>query len=167
MSDDHNHDHGKRDNKGQIPQRQLGTALRSFFDHVTSHDEEGVHAALCMVANAVPQNPDAPTEIGGVPMVGMHICSFGAGDPDVLAQIMVAAIDNLIKETPGFEESWRNALRAKRLQSMLSQVLDVMQQAKEQAAEAKGMEAAKPTVDALIEKLKGNPGAVPGPDTKQ
>lgn len=25
----------------------------------------------------------------------------------------------------------------------------------------------KPAVDALIEKLKGNPGAVPGPDTKQ
>ena len=30
-----------------------------------------------------------------------------------------------------------------------------------------GMEAAKPAVDALIEKLKNNPGAVPGPDTKQ
>jgi hypothetical protein len=29
------------------------------------------------------------------------------------------------------------------------------------------MEAAKPAVDALIEKLKGNPGAVPSPDTKQ
>ena len=42
-----------------------------------------------------------------------------------------------------------------------------MQQAKEQAAEAKGMEAAKPAVDALIEKLKNNPGAVPGPETKQ
>lgn len=48
-------DHGKRNNnKEQIPQRKLGTALRSFFDHVTSHDEEGVHAALCMVANAAP-----------------------------------------------------------------------------------------------------------------
>ena len=34
-----------------VPQRGLGTVLRSFFDHVTSHDEEGVHAALCMVAN--------------------------------------------------------------------------------------------------------------------
>lgn len=160
-------DHGKRDNKGQIPQRQLGTALRSFFDHVTSHDEEGVHAAMCIVANAAPQDPDAPTEVNGVPVVGMHICNFGAGDPDALAQMMIMAIDAMIEEVPGFEKAWGDALRAKRLQSMISQVLGVVQQAKEQAAEAKGMEAAKPAADALIEKLKNNPGAVPGPDTKQ
>ena len=154
-------------NKEQIPQRELGTALRDFFDHVTSHDEEGVHAALCMVANAVPQDPDAPTEINGVPVVGMHICNFGAGNPDALAQMMVMAIDKLIRDIPDFAKAWEDALRAKRLQSMISQVLGVVQQAKEQAAEAKGMEAAKPEVDALIEKLKGNPGAVPGPETKQ
>ena len=157
-------DHGKRNNKGQIPQRKLGTALRSFFDHVTSHDEEGVHAALCMVANAAPAEPGAPEQINGVPV---HICNFGAGDPDTLAQMVIVAIDTMIEEIPGFTEAWENALRAKRLQSMISQVLNVVQQAKEQAAEAKGMEAAKPAVDALIEKLKGNPGAVPGPDTKQ
>ena len=154
-------------NKGQIPQRKLGTALRSFFDHVTSHDEEGVHAALCMVANAAPQDTNAPTEINGVPVVGMHICNFGAGDPDALAQMMVMAIDTMGEEVPGFEEAWIDALRAKRLQSLITGVLGAVQQAKEQAAEAKGMEAAKPAVDALIEKLKGNPGAVPGPDTKQ
>jgi hypothetical protein len=154
MSNDHNH-------KEQIPQRKLGTALRSFFDHVTSHDEEGVHAALCMVANA------ASAESDGEPTVGMHICNFGAGDPDALAQMVVVAIDTMIEEVPGFTKAWEDALRAKRLQSMISQVLGVVQQAKEQAAEAKGMEAAKPAVDALIEKLKGNPGAVPGPDTKQ
>lgn len=160
-------DHGKRNNKEQIPQRKLGTALRSFFDHVTSHDEEGVHAALCMVANAAPQDPNAPTEINDVPVVGMHICNFGAGDPDALAQMMIMAIDTMVEEVPGFAKAWEDALRAKRLQSMISQVLGVVQQAKEQAAEAKGMEAAKPAVDALIEKLKNNPGAVPGPDTKQ
>ena len=147
--------------KEQIPQRELGTALRSFFDHVTSHDEEGVHAALCMVANADSAESD------GKPTVGMHICNFGAGNPDVLAQMVVVAIDTMIEEVPGFEQAWTTALRAKRLQTMISQVLDVVQQAKEQVAEAKGMEAAKPAVDALIEKLKGNPGAVPGPDTKQ
>lgn len=154
MSDDHNH-------KEQIPQRKLGTALRSFFDHVTSHDEEGVHAALCMVANA------ASAESDGEPTVGMHICSFGAGDPDALAQMMVVAIDTMVEEVPGFTKAWEDALHTKCLQSMINQVLSVVQQAKEQAAEAKGMEAAKPAVDALIEKLKGNPGAVPGPDTKQ
>ena len=154
-------------NKQQIPQRKLGTALRSFFDHVTSHDEEGVHAALCMVANAAPAEAGASTQVNGVPVVPMHICSFGAGDPDALAQMMVMAIDTMIEDVPGFEKAWTDALRAKRLQSMISQVLGVVQQAKEQAAEAKGMEAAKPAVDALIEKLKGNPGTVPGPDTKQ
>ena len=148
-----------------VPQRKLGTALRDFFDHVTSHDEEGVHAAVCMVANAIEGR--SPTEVNGVPVVPMHICNFGAGDPDALAQMMIMAIDTMIEEVPGFEKAWGDALRAKRLQSMISQVLGVVQQAKEQAAEAKGMEAAKPAVDALIEKLKGNPGAVPGPDTKQ
>lgn len=146
-------------NKQQIPQRKLGTALRSFFDHVTSHDEEGVHAALCLVVNAAPQDSNAPTNA--------HVCSFGAGDPDVLAQVLVAAIDNMVKEVPGFREAFQDALHAKRLQSMIDQVLGAVQQAKEQTAEAKGMEAAKPAVDALIEKLKGNPGAVPGPETKQ
>ena len=153
--------------KKQIPQRKLGTALRSFFDHVTSHDEEGVHAALCMIANAAPQDPNAPTEINGVPVVGMHICNFGAGDPDALAQMVIMAIDTMIEEVPGFAKAWEDAIRAKCLQSMINQVMDVVQQAKEQAAEAKGMEAVKPEVDALIEKLKGNPGAVPSPDTKQ
>lgn len=146
------HDHGKRNNKQQIPQRKLGTALRNFFEHVTSHDEEGVHAALCMVANAAPAEP-------GVPVVPMHICNFGAGDPDALAQMMVMAIDTMVEEVPGFEEAWVDVLRAKRLQSLIVGVLG--------AVEAKGMEAVKPEVDALIEKLKGNPGAVPGPETKQ
>ena len=153
-------DHGKRNNKQQIPQRKLGTALRDFFEHVTSHDEEGVHAALCMVANAAPAEP-------GVPVVPMHICNFGAGDPDTLAQMVVMAIDTMIEGVPGFEKAWTDALRAKRLQSLIVGVLGAVKDAKEEADEAKGMEAAKPAVDALIEKLKGNPGAVPGPETKQ
>ena len=35
------------------------------------------------------------------------------------------------------------------------------------AEEEQGMAQAKPEADALLEKLKGNPGAVPGPETKQ
>lgn len=132
-------------NKEQIPQRKLGTALRDFFEHVTSHDEEGVHAALCMVANAAPAEADA----------SMHICNFGAGDPDALAQMMVMAIDTMIKEAPGFEKAWADALRAKHLQSLIVGVLGAVKDAKEKADEAKGMEAVKPAVDALIEKLKG------------
>ena len=117
-------------NKKDIPQRELGTVLRSFFDHVTSHDEEGVHAALCMVANAAPPEPGAPA----------HICSFGAGDPDVLAQMMIMAIDAMIEGAPGFAEAWQKALLAKRLQ----------------VDEAKGMEAAKPQADELIARIKGS-----------
>lgn len=154
------HDHGKRNNKQQIPQRKLGTALRDFFEHVTSHDEEGVHAALCMVANAAPAEP-------GAPVVPMHVCNFGAGDPDTLAQMMVMAIDTMVEEVPGFEKAWADALHAKRLKSLIISMLGAVKDAKEKADEAKGMEAVKPEVDALIEKLKGNPGAVPGPETKQ
>lgn len=155
------HDHGKRNNnKSIVPQKELGAALRGFFDHVVSHDEEGVHAAICMVANA----SDEKDTGHGVPM---HVCSFGAGDPNTLAQIMISAIDTAIEEVPGFEQAWADALRAKRLQSLITNVLGVVKDAKEKADEVKGMEAAKPEVDALIEKLKGNPGAVPGPETKQ
>ena len=147
-------------NKQQIPQRKLGTALRDFFEHVTSHDEEGVHAALCMVANAAPAEP-------GAPVAPMHVCNFGAGDPDTLAQMMVMAIDTMIEDVPGFEKAWGDALRAKYLKLLITNMLVAVEDAKEKADEAKGMEAAKPAVDALIEKLKGNPGAVPSPDTKQ
>lgn len=97
----------------------------------------------------------------------MHICNFGAGDPDALAQLMVMAIDNMISEVPGFTKAWEDALRAKRLQSMIEQVVGFVKHVKEQAEEAEGLKAAKPAADALLEKLKGNPGAVPGPDTKQ
>jgi hypothetical protein len=36
-----------------------------------------------------------------------------------------------------------------------------------EAIETKGMEAVKPEADAIIAKLKGNPGIVPGSETKQ
>ena len=157
MSD--SHDHGKRNNKSSIPQKELGTALRGFFDHVVSHDEEGVYAAICMVANASGEKDTG----NGVPM---HVCSFGAGDPETLAQIMVAAIDTAVEEVPGFEEAWTAALRARRLRSLLDNVINVVKEAKEKAEEEQGMAKAKPEVDALLEKLKGNPGAVPGTDTK-
>ena len=153
------HDHGKRRNKSAIPQKELGTALRSFFDHVASHDEEGVHAAICMVAN---DSGEKDTGLG----VPMHICSFGAGDPNTLAQLMVAAIDTAIEEVPGFEQAWTAALRARRLRSLLDGVVDLVKEAKEKVEEEQGMAQAKPEVDALLEKLKGNPGAVPGTDTK-
>lgn len=157
MSD--SHDHGKRKNKSIVPQKELGTALRGFFDHVVSHDEEGVYAAICMVANTSGEKDTGH----GVPM---HVCSFGAGDPNTLAQIMVAAIDTAMEEVSGFTEAWTTALRARHLRSLLDNVVNIVEEAKEKAEEEQGMAQAKPEVDALLEKLKGNPGAVPGTDTK-
>ena len=157
MSD--SHDHGKRKNKSIVPQKELGTALRGFFDHVVSHDEEGVHAAICMVANATDEKD---TDIG----VPMHVCSFGAGDPNTLAQLMVAAIDTAIEEVPGFEKAWATTLRARQLKSLLDNVVNIVKEAKENAEEEQGMAKSKHEADALLEKLKGNPGAVPGTDTK-
>ena len=147
-------------NKSNIPQRKLGTALRSFFDHAASHDEEGVHAALCIIANeAEPEDGDTTDS--------MHVCNFVAGDPKLLAQMTIMAIEDMIKEVPGFKKEWTEALQAKRLSTMIEQVVGFVEHVKEQAEEAEGLKAAKPAVDALLEKLKGNPGAVPGPDTKQ
>ena len=144
----------KRKNKPSVTQKQLGAALRGFFDHVVSHDEEGVHAAICMVANA----SDEKDTGHGVPM---HVCSFGAGDPNTLAQLMISAIDTAIEEVPGFEQAWATALQARHLKSLLDNVVNIVKEAKEQAEEEQGMAQAKPEVDALLEKLKGNPGATP------
>jgi len=120
--------------KRRTPQQDLSADLHDFFNRVVGHNKEGVQATLCIVVSADSQ-----------------AYSFGAGNPDVLAQAVVRTVDALAEKTPDFNEALQKALLAKRLQ----------------ADEVKGMEAAKPAVDALIEKLKNNPGAVPGPDTKQ
>lgn len=156
MSDDH----GDRDLKGKVPQQKIGTVLRSFFDHAASHDEEGVHAALCLIANeAEPEDGDTTDS--------MHVCNLVAGDPKLLAQMTIRAIETMIKEVPGFEKEWIEALQVKRLSTMIEQVVGFVKHVKEQAEEDEGLKAAKPAADALLEKLKGNPGAVSGPDTKQ
>ena len=120
--------------KRRTPQQDLSADLHDFFNRVAGHNKEGIQAVLCVVVSADSQ-----------------AYSFGAGNPDVLAQAVVRTVDVLAEKTPDFNEALQKALLVKRLQ----------------VDEAKGMEAAKPAVDALIEKLKGNPGAVPGPDTKQ
>ncbi len=49
---------------------------------------------------------------------------------------------------------------------LLDNVVNIVKEAKERAEEEQGMAQAKPEADALLEKLKGNPGAVPETDTK-
>ncbi len=120
--------------KRRTPQQDLSADLNDFFNRVVGHNKEGIQAVLCVVVSADSQ-----------------AYSFGAGNPDVLAQAVVRTVDALAEKTPDFNEALQKALLVKRLQ----------------VDEAKGMEDAKPAADALIEKLKGNPGAMPGPDTKQ
>ena len=110
-------------NKSTIPQRKLGTALRSFFDHAASHDEEGVHAALCIIANeAEPEDGDTTDS--------MHVCNLVVGDPKLLAQMTIMAIEDMIKEVPGFEKEWTEALQAKRLSTMIEQVVGFVKHVK-------------------------------------
>lgn len=110
-------------NKRRTPQQDLSADLHDFYNRVVGRNKEGIQAVLCVIVSADSQ-----------------AYSFGAGNPDVLAQAVVRTIDALAEKTPDFNEALQKALLAKRLQ----------------VDEAKGMEAVKPAVDALIEKLKGN-----------
>ena len=118
--------------KRRTPQQDQSADLHDFFNRVVSHNKEGIQATLCIVVSADSQ-----------------AYSFGAGNPDVLAQAVVRTIDALAEKTPDFNEALQKALLAKRLQGGIGQML-------KQADEAKGMEAAKPTVDELIARIKGS-----------
>ena len=118
--------------KRRTPQQDLSADLHDFFNRVVGHNKEGVQATLCIVVSADSQ-----------------AYSFGAGNPDVLAQAVVRTVDTLAEKTPDFNEALQKALLAKRLQGGISQTL-------KQADEVKGMEAAKPQADELIARIKGN-----------
>lgn len=109
--------------KRRTPQQDLSADLHDFFNRVVGHNKEGVQATLCIVVSADSQ-----------------AYSFGAGNPDVLAQAVVRTVDALAEKTPDFNEALQKALLAKRLQ----------------ADEVKGMEAAKPQADELIARIKGS-----------
>lgn len=118
--------------KRRTPQQDLSADLHDFFNRVAGHNKEGIQAVLCVVVSADSQ-----------------AYSFGAGNPDVLAQAVVRTIDVLAEKTPDFNEALQKALLAKRLQGGIGQML-------KQADEAKGMEAAKPQADELIARIKGS-----------
>ena len=118
--------------KRRTPQQDLSADLHDFFNRVVGHNKEGIQAVLCVVVSADSQ-----------------AYSFGAGNPDVLAQAVVRTVDALAEKTPDFNEALQKALLAKRLQGGIDQML-------EQADEAKGMEAAKPQADEFIARIKGS-----------
>ena len=118
--------------KKRTPQQDLSADLHDFLDRVVDHDKEGTQAVLCVVVSADSQ-----------------VYSFGAGNPDVLAQAVVRTVDVLAEKTPDFNKALQKALLTKRLQGGIGQIL-------KQADEAKGMEAAKPQADELIARIKGS-----------
>lgn len=109
--------------KRRTPQQDLSADPHDFFNRVAGHNKKGIQAVLCVVVSADSQ-----------------AYSFGAGDPDVLAQAVVRTIDALAEKTPDFNEALQKALLVKRLQ----------------VDEAKDMEAAKPQADDLIARIKGS-----------
>ena len=109
--------------KRRTPQQDLSADLHDFFNRVMGHNKKGVQATLCIVVSA-----DSQTY------------SFGAGNPDVLAQAVVRTVDALAEKTPDFNEALQKAILVKRLQ----------------VDEGKGMEAAKPQADELIARIKGS-----------
>ena len=118
--------------KRRTPQQDLSADLHDFFNRVAGRNKEGIQAVLCVVVSADSQ-----------------AYSFGAGNPDVLAQAVVRTVDALAEKTPDFNEALQKALLAKRLQGGIGQML-------KQVDEAKDMEAAKPQADELIARIKGS-----------
>jgi hypothetical protein len=134
-----------------IPQKQIGHELHNFFDHVTSHDPDKVHAAIVLVFNHV-----GDRTVDGEKAMEVHTCNFAAGDPQMLAEMIAMSIDSNMENIPGFRDAFQALLVRRRLADMVKVVGEAVKELKDKVAEEKGMEAAKPQVDELIARLKGN-----------
>jgi hypothetical protein len=134
-----------------IPQKQIGHELHKFFDHVTSHDPDKVHAAVVLVFNHV-----GDKMVNGEKAMEVHTCNFAAGDPRMLAEMIAMSIDSNMENVPGFRDAFQALLVRRRLADIVKAVGEAVKELKDKADEEKGMEAAKPQVDELIARLKGN-----------
>lgn len=134
-----------------IPQQQIGHELHKFFDHVKSHDPDHVHAAVVLVFNHV-----GDKMVNGEKAMEVHTCNFGAGNPEMMAELIAMAIDANMENVPGFREAFHALLTRRRLANMVKAVSTAVNEMKEKVAEEKGMEAAKPQADELIARIKGN-----------
>ena len=133
-----------------IPQKQVGHKLHQFFDHVTSHDPDKVHAAIVLVCNHV-----GDKMVNGEEAMEVHTCNFAAGDPQMLAELIAMAIDSNVENVPGFHDAFQALLARRRLAEMVKAVGEAVKEMKHKVAEEKGMEAAKPQADELLARLKG------------
>lgn len=134
------------------PQQQFGHKLHHFFDHVTSHSPDHVHAAVVVVANADPDGKT--TRVNGEDALNMHICNFGGGNPEILASLLAVAIDTASEQVPGFKDAFAALLNKRRLANIMKAVGDAVKDFQETVAEKPGLDAAKPEADALLARLK-------------
>ena len=131
------------------PQKQIGHELHKFFDHVTSHDPDKVHAAIVLVFNHV-----GDKMVNGEPAMEFHTCNFAAGDPQMLAEMIAMSIDSNIENVPGFKDAFGALLAKRRLMHIMKAVAEKVKDFQETVAEKPGLAAAKPEADALLARLK-------------
>lgn len=134
-----------------IPQKQIGHELHKFFDHVTSHDPDRVHAAVVLVFNHV-----GDKMVNGEKAMEGHTCNFAAGDPHMLAEMIAMSIDFNMENVPGFRDAFNALFARRRLADIVKAIDGAVKDMKDKADEEKGMEAAKPQADELIARIKGN-----------
>lgn len=134
------------------PQERFGHELHQFFDHVTSHSPDHVHAAVVVVANADPDGKT--TRVNGEDALNMHICNFGGGNPEILASLLAMAIDTASEQVPGFKAAFGELLAKRRLAHIMKTVAEKVKDFQETVAEKPGLDAAKPEADALLARLK-------------
>lgn len=135
------------------PQKCFGHEFHQFLDHVTSHSPDHVHAAVVVAANADPDGKT--TRVNGEDALNMHICSFGGGDPEILAGLLAMAIDTAVEQVPGFKAAFNELLAKRRLAEIMQAVVETVKDIKEAVAEKPGLDAAKPQADELLARLKG------------
>ena len=145
----------KKNKREQVSQEELGGVMRHFLEHVTEHDPTRVHAAVIMVANEVDREDQDPEGARA-----MHVCHFGAGDPEILANIMADAIDGLINNNPGFSEAFNTVMKRRALKEILKQIGDQL----EDMREDNNLSTVKDTADEVIKKAMSS--GLPGNDTK-
>ena len=145
----------KKNKREQVSQEELGGVMRHFLEHVTEHDPTRVHAAVIMVANEVDREDQDPEGARA-----MHVCHFGAGDPEILANIMADAIDGLINNNPGFSEAFNTVMKRRALKEIFKQIGDQI----EDMREDNNLSTVKDTADEVIKKAMSS--GLPGNDTK-
>ena len=128
----------------------LSKRLPDFFEHVLSHPTEGVRTAFCLVAHDDTSGDKYPEGT-----VAMHVCTLFGGDaPEDIVQLLMAGIEEISAQVPGFREAWINEIRARAHAERLKALLEQTTSAIAEAVEAQQLKSTKPVADELIARAK-------------